>query len=68
MLHGLIAFLVFFLILCVVVYILFIVIDIVAGWIGVPQVAIIAKLIVGLLALLAVLDRGLPLLGFSAGF
>lgn len=66
MLHGLVGFLVFLLVLVVIVYVLFVVVDIVVKWLGNPEnVGRIAKLIIGLIALIGLLDRGLPLLGYG---
>ncbi len=64
MLHGLIGFLVFALILLVVAWVIIYIIDMIPG---IPAPApMIIKLIIGIICLVALLDRGLPLLGMGS--
>ncbi len=63
MVHGLVGFLVFALILLVVAWVIIYIIDLIPG---IPAPApVIIKLIIGVICLIALLDRGLPLLGVS---
>ncbi len=63
MLHALVPFLIFLLILAVVVWVLFLAID----WVPMipAQIKNIIKVIVGIICLILILDKALPLLGYS---
>lgn len=65
MLHGLVAFLIFALIVLVVAYVIIRVISLIPG-IPAPAPEII-RLVVGVIALILILGKALPLLGISAG-
>lgn len=60
---GLIAFLIAALVIIIIAYVLIYVLDLIPG-VPAPAVQII-KLLIGVIALLAILQRGLPLLGVS---
>ena len=66
MLHGLVPFLIFLLVLAVVVWVIFMALD----WVPVipGQIKMIVKVIVAIIAFIMVLERALPLLGYSAVF
>ncbi len=66
MLHALIPFLIFLLILAVIVWVIFMALD----WVPVIPANIkwVAKAIVGVIAFIMILDKALPLLGYSGAF